>query len=172
VVTGVENYPREDEGDDAIQPDKPRDTYEHQACDDARGAVGVGLQVTAAGLKGHGIVEPSAPDADGAEDKVDDGGRGDDIDALVELLDRMGVYKVRDRLVDDDHPGHDDQRAFHRGGEKFGLAMTVGMVFVTGLGGDVQTIERDKTGYDIDGALERIGEDRYGLGEIVGCQLE
>jgi len=172
VVAGVENYPREDEGNDAVQPDQTRDTDDHQTRDDTDGTIRIGLQVAAAGLEGHGIVELPAPDTDGANDKIDEGGHGDDIDALIQLLDGVGMDKIGDRLVDDDHTGHEDQGAFYRGREEFGLAMTVGMVFVAGLGGDVQTVKGDKTGDDVNGALERIGEDRYRLREIVGCQLE
>ncbi len=84
------------------------------------------------GLEGQGVVRLSFPDADGADDIIDDGGEGDDIDAFVQLFNDMGMDQIHDGLVDDDQSGHEDKGAFYRGGEEFGLAMSIGMVFVSG----------------------------------------
>jgi hypothetical protein len=69
----------------------------------------------------------------------------------------MGMNKIDDRLIDNDQPGHDDQCAFDCGAEEFGLAMTIGVIFIPGLGGDMEAIQADETGDDIDCAFERVG---------------
>jgi len=170
-VTGEDDDGGEQEGDERVQdrqlgiPDNDK-TYH-----DTHGAIGVGPEMSAAGLQGHGAILLPLVDTDRAYDEIDDGGEGYEIDALVQFVENMGMDKIHYGLVDDDQPGHDDQRAFHGGREKFRLAMPVGVVFVAGLGGHIETVQPDKTRNDIDGAFQGIGEHGHGLGKIVCRQL-
>src|SRR6202000_746560 len=90
VVACDQDDDREDDGDHAVEPAEVRVPDDDEADDDAGGAVGVGLEVFAAGGEGHAVVAAAPGDADGADDEVDDGGEGYDVDALVELLDGVG----------------------------------------------------------------------------------
>lgn len=172
MITRIEYDPREDDGDEAVEPDQVGEPDRDEADDDANGGVGVGLEMFAPGGEGHGVVVTALCDADGADDEVDDGGEGDDINTLVEFLERMGMDEIDDGLVDDDETRHDDQRALDGGREEFRFAMAVRMIDVAGFGGDVEAIEPDKPGDDIDGAFECVGEYGHTLGKVVGCQLQ
>jgi len=162
----------EEDGDGAVQPGELCIKDNDEAEDDACRRIGVGLQVTTAGLEGHGAVLFSPVDHKRSHDVVYDGGESHDINALVQLLDGMRVDEVYDGLIGDDEPGHDDEGAFYGGGKKFGLAMTIRVIFIPGFGGDVQTIKPDKAGDDVDGAFQRVGEDGDGLGEIISEELQ
>lgn len=160
-----------EEGDDRVQDRQLGIPDDDKASDDTNSAIGVRLEMLAAGLQGHGAVLFPLVDADGANDEIDDGCDGYEIDTLVQFFECVGMNKIHYGLVDDDQPGHNDQRAFHSGGEKFRLAMPIRMVFIAWLGGYIEAIQSNKTSNDIDGAFQGIGEYGYGLCKIVCCQL-
>jgi len=128
--------------------------------------------MSAAGDQLDGVIAFPFPDTVCADDEIDDRGEGDDVDALIELVELVGMDEVRDCFINDDQPGHRDEGSFDGGGEEFGFAVTVGVVFVAGFVGDMETVEADDTGDDVDGAFEGVGEDGDGLGEVVGGEFE
>jgi hypothetical protein len=118
-----------------------------------------------------GVVAFPFKDTVSADDKIDDRGEADDIDAFIELVELIGMDEVCDPFVDDDQAGHEDQRPFDGGREKFGFAVTIGVVLVTGLGRDMQAIEANEAGEDVDRAFEGVGEDCDGLCKVVGGEF-
>ena len=113
------------------------------------------------------VAAPGA-DEESAEAEVDHpGGAGDG-----HARDRAGAPRRRGgssaRLVDDHHRGEGDQPAFEGRGEELDLAVAVRVVAVGRPAGEDQAAEGEDGGDHVDDALERVGEDRGGAGELLG----
>ncbi len=95
MVARIQDDRGEDDRDDAVEPGQARIQDQHQTDDDADRGIGVTLEVLTPGLERDAVIGPAFYQADIADDEIYYGGEADDIDAFVELGDRMRVDKAR-----------------------------------------------------------------------------
>ena len=155
------DHKSEEARNDGVESGPAGELHNDQACDDAEGGDGVGAEVLAAGDDGGRLEFLPAGDADGAEGPEDEGDEDFDGEAERELcLDELGGTEgVLHRDDGDGNAGDQDERPLDAGGEVLDLSVAVGVVFVAGLRGEPECVERERGGSDVGNRLKGVGED-------------
>ena len=109
--------------------------------------------------------EPGPKGVDGGRQAVDE-------QPLDRQVERDRVHEAGKGLPQDQERGDDDHDAFEHGAEELGLVMPEGMRRIGGSRCDPDRDQRGDGGRHVDGAFERIGEERDGTGDPPGQGLQ
>src|SRR5580765_3526914 len=96
-----------------------------------------------------------------SNDKIDNSSSGHQDDTIIELLKGKWVNQVEDGFINNEDARNHDKYSFYCGRQKFGLAMSIRMIFIPGLGRYMQAVHSNDGGNNIYNAFQCVGEDRY-----------
>lgn len=125
-----------------------------------------------AGDEGHRIGLAALYFQHFSEPKIDAAGNQGQQQADVDLLELLRVNHIVTRLAENSNARQKNHSSFKTRREEFNLSVTIGVVVVFGFGGEVEAIQRESPGHNIDNTFKRVGQDSVGIGEPPGQEFE